>query len=103
MALGVMPARRPALSHLCPVLSTLLAFFKQFDRIFPVSSILSGLQPIYRVTQKRAPTSDARHFLSYPSNLLKLQTQLAYYILHLMPKHDEDQPVFVYSKAMRPR
>ena len=31
---------------------------------------------------------------------MKIQTQLAHYILHIMPKHDGDQPVFVYSRAM---
>ena len=50
--------------------------------------------------KKRAPTLDARHFLSYTSNLMKIQTQLAHYILHIMSKHDGDQPVFVSYSAM---
>ena len=48
----------------------------------------------YRVNKKRAPTSDARHFLSYVSNLMKIQTQLAHYILHIMLKHNGDRHLF---------
>ena len=44
--------------------------------------------------KKRAPTSNACHFLSYRLNYMKIQTQLLYYILNIMSKHDGDQIVY---------
>ena len=59
----------------------------------------SSLLTVQGDLKKRTPNSDACHCLNYPSYQMKIKTQLLYYILNIMLKHDGDQPILVYSRA----
>ena len=50
MTLGVLPDWRPAITPSLPDITS-LSFFKQFDCMFPVFTILSDFQPVYYLSR----------------------------------------------------